>query len=74
MVEGEELDDPSKETITFLYMFVPDPCPKSYGFNAARLAGIPDDVSLFFPVLLIISWGCLHGLSGVHDKVIVNQM
>lgn len=46
MVENEDETDPSKETITFLYKFVKGACPKSYGFNAARLAGIPDDVSL----------------------------
>ena len=45
MVENEdESGDPSKETITFLYKFVQGACPKSYGFNAARLAGIPDEV------------------------------
>ena len=44
MVENENDDDPSKETITFLYKFVSGACPKSYGFNAARLANIPDQV------------------------------
>ncbi|KAJ7361885.1 DNA mismatch repair protein msh6 [Desmophyllum pertusum] len=44
MVENEDDTDPSKETITFLYKFVKGACPKSYGFNAARLAGIPDEV------------------------------
>ncbi|MFT7806013.1 DNA mismatch repair protein Msh6 [Arapaima gigas] len=43
MVENE-CEDPSQETITFLYKFIPGACPKSYGFNAARLASIPDDV------------------------------
>lgn len=46
MVENEDVTDPSKETITFLYKFVKGACPKSYGFNAARLAGIPNEVSL----------------------------
>ena len=44
MVENEDDDDPSGETITFLYKFVSGACPKSYGFNAARLADIPSDV------------------------------
>ena len=44
MVENE--NEHSKETITFLYKFVKGACPKSYGFNAAGLAGIPDEVSL----------------------------
>lgn len=44
MVEGENEDDPSQETITFLYKFIKGACPKSYGFNAARLAFLPDAV------------------------------
>ena len=37
---GEE----EEESITFLYKFVPGACPKSYGFNAAKLAGLPQEV------------------------------
>lgn len=44
MVENESEDDPTQETITFLYKFVKGACPKSYGFNAARLASIPNEV------------------------------
>ena len=45
LVENDdETGDPSKETITFLYKFVQGACPKSYGFNAARLASIPEEV------------------------------
>ena len=45
MVENDNEDGyPSKETITFLYKFVEGACPKSYGFNAARLASIPEEV------------------------------
>ena len=44
MVENENDEDPTQETITFLYKFAPGACPKSYGFNAARLANIPDEV------------------------------
>ena len=43
MVENEGTDS-SEETITFLYKFVSGACPKSYGFNAARLANIPEEV------------------------------
>ncbi|NXS16761.1 MSH6 protein, partial [Mystacornis crossleyi] len=43
MVENEN-EDPSQETITFLYKFIEGACPKSYGFNAARLADIPEEV------------------------------
>ncbi|KAJ8321860.1 hypothetical protein KUTeg_000331 [Tegillarca granosa] len=44
MVENEDKEDPTQETITFLYKFTKGACPKTYGFNAARLADIPDDV------------------------------
>ena len=47
MVEKDEddVDDPTEEAITFLYKFTCGACPKSYGFNAAALAGIPKSVS-----------------------------
>lgn len=32
------------EEVTFLYRLSPGACPKSYGVNVARLAGIPDKV------------------------------
>uniref|UniRef100_A0AAG5D554 DNA mismatch repair protein n=1 Tax=Anopheles atroparvus TaxID=41427 RepID=A0AAG5D554_ANOAO len=41
MVENEESDDPTQETVTFLYRYTDGACPKSYGFNAAKLAGMP---------------------------------
>lgn len=44
MVENEN-EDPTQETITFLYKFVDGACPKSYGFNAAQLAGIPEEIT-----------------------------
>ncbi|XP_065307816.2 DNA mismatch repair protein Msh6-like [Dermacentor albipictus] len=44
MVEDENAQDPTQETIVFLYKCVPGPCPKSYGFNAAKLAGISQQV------------------------------
>ena len=31
-------------SITFLYKFGQGACPKSHGFNAARLADIPDEI------------------------------
>ncbi|KAF7991283.1 hypothetical protein HCN44_002845 [Aphidius gifuensis] len=40
-VEADEDDEITEETVTFLYKFVPGACPKSYGFNAARLGGVP---------------------------------
>nr|XP_023023004.1 probable DNA mismatch repair protein Msh6 [Leptinotarsa decemlineata] len=38
MVEND--DDPTQESVTFLYKLASGRCPKSYGFNAARLAGL----------------------------------
>ena len=37
----ESSGDQGEETITFLYKFSEGACPKSYGFNAAQLAGLP---------------------------------
>jgi len=45
MVEDDN-DDIGEETITFLYKLVEGACPKSYGFNAAKLAGLPTEVCL----------------------------
>ncbi|TPP64507.1 DNA mismatch repair protein MSH6 [Fasciola gigantica] len=42
MVEEQADTEPGMENITFLYKFIPGACPKSYGFNAARLAHLPD--------------------------------
>jgi len=37
-------DEGDEDNITFLYKLAPGACPKSFGFNAARLAGLPADV------------------------------
>ncbi|VDM18764.1 unnamed protein product [Hydatigera taeniaeformis] len=42
--EEEEEVGSGTEKITFLYKLVSSVCPKSYGFNVARLAQIPDEV------------------------------
>jgi DNA mismatch repair protein MSH6 len=52
MVEDE--GDPTEETITFLYKFAKGACPKSYGFNVARLADIPDEVREFIVLFSMI--------------------
>ncbi|KAF5741530.1 DNA mismatch repair protein MSH6 [Tripterygium wilfordii] len=36
--------DTGVEEVTFLYRLTPGACPKSYGVNVARLAGLPDSV------------------------------
>ncbi|UJR30337.1 hypothetical protein I4U23_017874 [Adineta vaga] len=43
MIENDE-ETPSKQTLVFLYKFVEGSCPKSHGFNAARLANIPESI------------------------------
>lgn len=43
-MENDNDEDPTQEKITFLYKFVAGACPKSYGFNVARLAGLSDQV------------------------------
>lgn len=41
MVESDgDSDDPTQETVTFLYKYTSGACPKSYGFNAAKLGGM----------------------------------
>ncbi|CAI4226705.1 unnamed protein product [Auanema sp. JU1783] len=44
MVENENETDPTEECVTFLYQLASGICPKSYGFYAAKLAGISDHV------------------------------
>ena len=40
-VDDDAANNGGIETITFLYKLVSGACPRSYGFNAARLAGLP---------------------------------
>ena len=48
MVENDGEDgDIGEEAITFLYKFSSGPCPKSFGFNAAKLAGLPCSIISF---------------------------
>lgn len=45
MVENDgDTDDPTQETVTFLYKYSDGACPKSYGFNAAKLAGMKSSI------------------------------
>ena len=44
MVENEGHEDISQENITFLYKLTEGAAPKSHGFNAAKLAGLPPDI------------------------------
>ena len=65
MVEKEEVEEDEdaecpEESITFLYKFMEGACPKSYGFNAAKLAGLPSDVR-FIPSMSV--WWRVHCMS-----------
>ena len=42
--ENEKEDRVTEENVKFLYKLTEGACPKSYGFNAARLAGVPGDL------------------------------
>jgi DNA mismatch repair ATPase MutS len=44
--EEEEDKEANVEKVTLLYKLMPGACPSSYGFNAARLAGMPDALVL----------------------------
>lgn len=46
MVENENEADPTEESVTFLYRLTAGVCPKSYGFYAARLAGVRAEVCI----------------------------
>jgi DNA mismatch repair protein MSH6 len=37
MIENDE-ETPTKQTLVFLYKFIEGSCPKSHGFNAARMS------------------------------------
>ncbi|XP_063716662.1 DNA mismatch repair protein Msh6-like [Symsagittifera roscoffensis] len=43
--EEEDEDGVTEQRVTFLYKFVQGSCPKSYGFNAARMAGIDSSIT-----------------------------
>uniref|UniRef100_A0A1Y1KHY5 DNA mismatch repair proteins mutS family domain-containing protein n=1 Tax=Photinus pyralis TaxID=7054 RepID=A0A1Y1KHY5_PHOPY len=43
MTEEQEEDDPMM-SVTLLYQLKEGNCPKSYGFNAAKLAGLPKEI------------------------------
>ena len=41
---GDESSGDGYERVTFLYTLEKGSCPKSYGVNVARLAGLPENV------------------------------
>jgi DNA mismatch repair protein MSH6 len=44
MAADVAVDDAGVETVTFRYKLAPGACPRSYGVNVARLAGLPPAV------------------------------
>ena len=44
IVENQGHEDITQENITFLYKLTEGAAPKSHGFNAAKLAGLPPDI------------------------------
>ncbi|XP_023246001.1 probable DNA mismatch repair protein Msh6 [Copidosoma floridanum] len=44
-IENEDEGEVTEQNVTFLYKLSQGACPKSYGFNAARLAGIPAHIT-----------------------------
>ncbi|KAK4878256.1 hypothetical protein RN001_010762 [Aquatica leii] len=44
MTEDDQDEDDPMLSITLLYQLKAGSCPKSYGFNAAKLAGLPKDI------------------------------
>lgn len=47
-------DNGGEQRVTFLYKLAPGPCPKSFGINVARLAQLPDAVSVGEPVPAVV--------------------
>uniref|UniRef100_A0A914Q5M3 DNA mismatch repair proteins mutS family domain-containing protein n=1 Tax=Panagrolaimus davidi TaxID=227884 RepID=A0A914Q5M3_9BILA len=44
IIENENDEDPTEEDIIVLYNLVDGACKKSYGFFAAKLAGVPNAI------------------------------
>lgn len=44
MIENENKANPTDEDIIFLYKLKQGICSKSYGFNVAKIAGVPSDI------------------------------
>lgn len=44
MIENENKDHPTDEDVIFLYKLNQGICSKSFGFNVAKLAGIPGEI------------------------------
>lgn len=45
LVDNEDDNKVTEQNVSFLYKLTGGACPKSYGFNAARLAGVPPNIT-----------------------------
>lgn len=43
-VENANKDDPTEEDVTFLYKLKDGVCSQSYGYNVAKMAGLPREI------------------------------
>jgi DNA mismatch repair protein MSH6 len=56
--------DDEKREVVYLYKLTDGVCPRSYGMNVARMAGLPEEVRLDYTrngtvVKFIINWCCM---------------
>ena len=70
IVEDDNEEGPeSKHNITFLYTLGDGPCPKSFGVNVARLAGLPDDVLQKAKAVSSLFEAEMNGQTGHHNII-----
>ena len=70
IVEDDNEEGPeSKHNITFLYTLGDGPCPKSFGVNVARLAGLPDNVLQKAKAVSSLFEAEMNGQSGQHNII-----
>ncbi len=67
IVEDDNEEGPeTRSNITFKYTLGDGPCPKSFGVNVARLAGLPDDVLQKARAVSSHFEAEMHGQTGQH--------
>ena len=67
IVENDNEEGPeTRNNITFSYTLGNGPCPKSFGVNVARLAGLPNDVLQKAKAASSLFEAEMHGQTGQH--------
>ena len=70
IVEDDTDEGPvSKSNITFSYTLGDGPCPKSFGVDVARLAGLPDDVLQKAKEVSSLFEAEINGQTGQHNII-----